>query len=101
MKHVRPLPAKHHLPSGAEPAAAAAPEAKRKLSYKEKRELESLPQKIESLEAGLVTIHESMADPDFYKKSGAEIASAQEKVNSLQSDLEIAFARWEELESLA
>ena len=85
----------------AEPAAAAAPESKRKLSYKEKRELESLPQKIESLEAGLVTIHESMADPDFYKKSGAEIASAQEKVNSLQSDLEIAFARWEELESLA
>lgn len=81
------------------PAVAAKSESsKRKLSYKEKRELESLPEKIDGLEAELAALHETMADPDFYKKAGEEIAAAQEKANSLQTELENAFARLEELE---
>ena len=73
----------------------------RKLKYKEKQELEKLPGKIESLEGEIAEFHETMAQPDFYQQSGEVIASAQAKVNELQSNLDQMYARWEELESLA
>ena len=71
----------------------------RKLSYKEKRELESLPAKLESLETQIATLHDAMADADFYKKPGGEIAAAQQQLSDLQQELECAFTRWEELEA--
>ncbi len=53
-----------------EPPAAARVKAK-KLSFKERRELESLPGRIEPLEAEIKELHEAMADPAFYKRDGA------------------------------
>ena len=72
----------------------------RRLSYKEKRELESLPEKIEFLEKQIVTLHESMAAPEFYKKAGDEIARVQKEAADLQTELDKKFNRWEELEAL-
>ena len=72
---------------------------KRKLTFKETKELESLPAKIEELETQISAIHEAMADPSFYQQDGDTIASEQEKLSSLNKELETSYARWEELES--
>ncbi|MEL7497111.1 MAG: ATP-binding cassette domain-containing protein [Planctomycetota bacterium] len=71
----------------------------RKLSYKEKRELESLPERIEDLESKIESIHQQMAQPDFYQQAGTEIAAAQDQLKTLESELVSAYERWEELES--
>ena len=80
---------------------AATDESKpRRLSYKEKRELEALPQKIEFLESQIANLHTQMGNPDFYKNDKAEIAKVQKDAADFQAELEKKFARWEELESL-
>jgi ATP-binding cassette subfamily F protein uup len=71
----------------------------RKLSFKEKKELESLPQLIETLENKQQQLHDEMADPDFYKK-GADVAAAAAKLEELKEQLENAYARWQTLEEL-
>ena len=76
-------------------------ERPRKLSFKEKRELEELPKRIESLETSLRDLHEAMADPAFYRREGAEIAEAKSRLDALERDLAQAYERWEALEELA
>ncbi len=82
------------------PAAAVAPVTKKaKLSYKEQKELDELPGRIEKMEAEQATIHARMAEPGFYQEGGAEIAKVTTRLQSLDADLQAAYARWEELES--
>ncbi len=71
---------------------------KRKLSYKESRELEAIPAKIESLELQIAEIHEKMASSDFYKQSSEEIAKTNETLKDAQGTLDQLYKRWEELE---
>ena len=73
----------------------------RKLKYKEKQELEKLPAQIEKLEEDIAAIHTQMAEPEFYKGEGEMIAEVQSKLSKLDNELKSAYARWEELESLA
>ena len=80
---------------------ASKQETGRKLKYKEKQELEKLPEQIETLEAEIAGFHEAMAQSDFYQQPKEAIASTQAKVTALQSSLEQMYARWEELESVA
>jgi len=42
-----------------------------------------------------------MADPEFYRRGGEEIARATARHEELGAELEAAYARWEELEALA
>lgn len=72
--------------------------ANQQLSYKEKRELEALPAKIEKLEAAITELQLLMANPDFYKKSPGDIKLVQEKLKQLESDRDAAYQRWETLE---
>jgi ATP-binding cassette subfamily F protein uup len=74
---------------------------KKKLSFKEQKELEKIPLEIESLEKSIAEIHELMGDAEFYKRPGEDIAETQTKLTSLQEKLEAIYQRWEELESLA
>jgi ATP-binding cassette subfamily F protein uup len=83
-------------------AAQATTETKtrsRKLSNKERAELEALPKKIENLEAEQATLTAKLADPDFFKKAGAEVSKATARLHQIESDLAVAYARWSELES--
>ena len=80
---------------------ASKQETGRKLKYKEKQELEKLPEQIETLEAEIAGFHEAMAQSDFYQQPKEAIASTRAKVTALQSSLEQMYARWEELESVA
>jgi len=73
----------------------------RKLSYKERRELEALPKKIEALEAEQSTLHGLMSDGDFYRQPGDKITAAIERLQALNNELEACYARWETLEPRA
>jgi ATP-binding cassette subfamily F protein uup len=72
----------------------------RKLSFKEERELEALPEKIAALEAEQTGLHDRLADPEFYKSAGAEVATINDRLAALGNELEGVYSRWEELESL-
>ncbi|MBC8289109.1 MAG: ATP-binding cassette domain-containing protein [Planctomycetes bacterium] len=77
------------------------PPAVRKLTWKEERELEALPQKIEQLETEQSELHAAMAAPEFYKQDQAEIAKTASRVEEIAAELETLMERWEELESIA
>lgn len=73
----------------------------RRLSYQEKRELESLPAEIEALDAEIAKLHVIMARPEYYKQPSSDIAGNQSRLTELEQKLAAAFRRWEELEQLA
>jgi ATP-binding cassette subfamily F protein uup len=73
----------------------------RKLSFKEQRELEALPERIHALEAEQSELHRSMADPQFFRQDGTAIAAATTRLEALSGELTQAYARWEELELVA
>ena len=94
------------LPPVVEPAAkpkATKPvkDRPRRLSYKEQRELESLPEQIETLEAELGELHQAMADPAFYRQEPGEIVKASTRAQSLETEIAQAYRRWDELESVS
>ena len=72
----------------------------RKLSYKEKTELEGMPSRIEAFETEKRAIEEKMAEPSFYKSEGKTIAQSTTRLEELVDLLEHAYARWEELEAI-
>jgi ATP-binding cassette subfamily F protein uup len=71
----------------------------RKLSFKDQRELETLPKRIEKIETRQKELHALMADPSFYQKPHEEIASATDELEQLEEELLEKFDRWESLES--
>ncbi|MBV8156045.1 MAG: ATP-binding cassette domain-containing protein [Dyella sp.] len=80
------------------PTAAPAADPKKKLSYKDARELEQLPARIEALEADISARTEAMNDPDFFRQDNAAVVKANETLAALQRDLDAAYARWSELD---
>ncbi|MCW9023455.1 MAG: ATP-binding cassette domain-containing protein [Gammaproteobacteria bacterium] len=85
-------------PETAEVSQSEAEKPKRKLSYKEQRELELLPERIEVLETEQETLHQKMSDTNFYKQDQDKIAEVTQRIETVQQELEQAFQRWEELE---
>ena len=71
-----------------------------KLGYMQKRELQDLPHQIETLESEQKALYSIMSDPLFYKKEKNEIARVKSDLKRLERDIEIAYGRWETLESL-
>ncbi len=92
----------------AKPAAAATPAAQaaapaqakgKKLSYKEQRELEELPQLIAKLEDEQTALSLALSDPDFYKKTPAEAKRLNDRVAQIEVELMSALERWEAIET--
>ena len=73
--------------------------AKRKLGFKEARELEQLPARIEQLEQAISSRTALMQEPDFYKRDAAAITAANVELAALQADLDVAYARWQSLDA--
>lgn len=73
----------------------------KKLSNKERAELEALPKKIEALEAEQLALTEKLADVAFFKKGGAEVTKATARLHEIEAEVAIAYARWTELETPA
>ncbi len=78
------------------PAPRATPRAK--LSFKETRELESLPDRIAALEQEQVRITARLADGTLYRSDPAQAQGLQKQLAQIETDLAECFARWEELE---
>ncbi|GLQ92658.1 ATP-binding cassette domain-containing protein [Dyella acidisoli] len=78
--------------------ATSSEKPKRKLSYKDARELEQLPARIEQLEVEIAKRAEAMNDPSFYQQDNSSIQKANDALAKAQAELELAYARWAELE---
>lgn len=74
------------------------PTSTKKLSFNEERELKTMPQKIEELEAQLQDLQIKLADPEFYKSAGPDIGLMTQQLQIVQEKLEAAYHRWDELE---
>ena len=80
-------------------APAPAPAAKpRKLSYKEQRELDELPSRIEALEAEQAKLGTLIGDADFYAAEPQRAAEAQMRYTQIDDELLAALERWEALQ---
>ena len=85
----------------AKPAPTAAPATpKRKLSYKEQRELETLPAQIEALENEQQAIAAALADGRLYSEDAARAASLTARNSEIENALMVALERWEALGAL-
>jgi ATP-binding cassette subfamily F protein uup len=75
------------------------PAPKKKRSFKEQRELDSLPALIDTLETDIASLHAAMAVPDYFRQAGDVLARDQARLRDLEAQLAQAFARWEALEA--
>ena len=76
---------------------------KKKLSYKEQRELEALPGQIEALEISQAELEKHMSQPEFYDNQDdgeKSVEKTLKQVAYVQSQLEKTYERWEDLEKL-
>ncbi|NBD19587.1 ATP-binding cassette domain-containing protein [Aquabacterium fontiphilum] len=89
---VSPTPATTDTPAAAKP---------RKLSYKEQRELDTLPERIDALETEQKALNARLADPDAYRKEGAKVAELHERVQAIDEELMTLLERWEALSTRA
>ena len=69
-----------------------------KLSYKEQRELEQLPQLLEELETKIAALQAEIADPAFFQQAHDITDVKLKALADTEAELETAFLRWEELE---
>ena len=76
------------------------PKAGRKLTNKERRELEELPAQIEAFETEQAELGAKLADPVFYQKERSAAATVKLRLDELDRRHAVAFARWEELEAV-
>ena len=73
---------------------------KKKLSYKDARELESLPKLIEDLENELEELQTQVNSAEFFKQDSEFTTKQLNQLADLESKLETAYSRWEELEAI-
>jgi ATP-binding cassette subfamily F protein uup len=79
------------------PAPAAV--AKKKLSFKEQRELDALPLQIDKFEKQIAELTERMQEVNFYQQSPDKITAHTQLMEKTQAELDVAFARWTELDA--
>jgi ATP-binding cassette subfamily F protein uup len=102
VKPAAPVPAKAAAAEAPKPAAAAPNTAKaRKLSYKEQRELEALPELIASLEAEHKETQAALSDNNLYASDPAKVAQIHKRDTEIEDALMTALERWEQLSSPA
>ena len=85
-------------------AAAAGSRSKaraKKLSYKDQRELDLLPEAIEKLELDIENLQAEIASPTFYEQDPDTVQSGLNKLKAQETELETMIDRWGELEALS
>ncbi len=73
---------------------------KKKLSFKEQQELDNLPALIDELETKQVALTQQTGSSAFYKQDPMVIAKTLDELKEIETKLEHAYARWDELEAL-
>ena len=92
--------AKVNKSANARAADGSTPKRAKKLSYKDKHELASLPAQIEALESEQSTLQEQINEPGFYQQDKAAIDAGLARLEQLQAELTTGYQRWEALEAL-
>ena len=82
----------------AAPREKSLPEKPRKMSFKERDELEKLPARLEKWEEEKSQLYDAMGEPETYKNGAA--AQLQSQLETLEATILAAYARWEELEKI-
>jgi ATP-binding cassette subfamily F protein uup len=82
----------------AEPETLEAPKKKKKLSYKDQRELDAMPALLESLEQRQKDLETIMAEADFYQREHTEVQDVITQLAAVNEDMEKTFERWSALE---
>jgi ATP-binding cassette subfamily F protein uup len=70
-----------------------------KLSFKEKKELEALPERIDAIEAEIRMIEQKLASPDFYREPADTVRDTVARLETLRVEHDAALQRWEELDT--
>ena len=79
-------------------AAKSAPAPRqRKLSYKDQRELDGLPDRIEALESEIAALAETTGSPEFYRQDSDTVAASLAELEAKQLELDHCMERWMEL----
>jgi len=99
-KETQSQPEMRDVPSEAKPLKREKNRQKIKLSYKEERELEALPERIESLEGEQSELHETLAAPETYQDPELDVGALQAQLEKVEAELDEAMERWETLETL-
>ncbi len=81
--------------------ASEPPAVRKKLSYKEQRQLEQLPSHIEKLEQEQKTLNVAFSDPEFYRAEHETIRAKLSRFEEVQKELMEAYALWNDLDSRA
>jgi ATP-binding cassette subfamily F protein uup len=82
------------------PGNAATPKKPRKLSYKDQRDLDLLPAKLEALENEKSAVEAVMADPQFYSQPQTEVQAKLARIAELATEIETTYARWSQLDAM-
>ena len=97
-------PDKAPTPTAAKPKPAApttsAPKQRVKLSYKDQRELDELPARMEKLAAEIAKLESALADPDLFTRDAAKFQKTTDQLQAKQNELAASEERWLELETL-
>ena len=72
---------------------------KKKHSYQEQRELDQLPEKIAEQESCVNAVNQQIAEPTFYQSASIKVDAVLADLSQQQADLDVLYARWEELEA--
>ena len=80
------------------PSASVVIPAKKKLSFKEQRELDALPVQIDTLEMQLAALTERMQEANFYHQGADKITAHTQLMEKTQAELDAVFLRWTELD---
>ena len=83
------------------PSQRPKPQQPRRLTWKEGKELETLPGRIEALEQEQADLHQRLAAPDFYQQDGDEVRRVVKRAEDLEAELAEVYQRWQDLEDLA
>jgi ATP-binding cassette subfamily F protein uup len=82
-------------------AAPAKKAARKKLSYKDQRELDNLPDKIDDLESQLQQLSDQSASAEFYQQDAQKVNDTLARLAALQEELDSCMERWMELSEAA
>ena len=94
-------PLKLTVPKEPKQKKAKMPKEKQKLSFKESRELDALPQTIEALEEEKQRLMATLNSPEFYvSRDLAKINEVNDRLHALEKELDEAYHRWDELEDM-
>jgi ATP-binding cassette subfamily F protein uup len=80
--------------------ASDRPKTPQKLSYKQQRELEQLPGRIEDLEQSAASLQRRIAAPDFYAQPHDRVQAVLDELAAMNEELDAAVERWSQLEQL-